>query len=259
MSDRTTALRAELVDRARREGTPRRIRATVVTAVIAFAVGGGVVGGGLSAAAAVAPQQASPSSTAAPDAFDYLMQGGHVSGPLRAFQGPGDTDFDLGPRPADATAIAVVVTCKGFGHFDLTFGGEAHKETCTGGTTYGDTSQTAPIGSRVQLVQGDDKFTYSLWAEWISIPPPAAPSAAQLAEVADGVITDEEAQDAVNRYLACAYGAGYAEKLTSLSELSFEGVGPGQGTPAESNALSRCSEAELSQVSIIWGRQQGRP
>jgi hypothetical protein len=267
MTDRDAALRGLLVDAVHRDAAPRRRRTTVLVAVIAFAVGGGVVGGALSAGAAANPTPV-PVTTSPGDAFVELLDGGQAAGPMVAFRGPGATRIDLGPEPRGATGMAVLIRCGDvFGRFDVRYGGKAvPTQFCGGGTrTMGFSTPRGetPADGLVRL-DPESSFPYTIWAEWITVPPAPQPSAAQLAATADGVVTRQELDDAIGRYLACMTGAGFPQRLVSADEadgdIEFEATAPSVGPPlgsVRSLAQERCMTTELGDVDAIWQRQLG--
>ncbi|HWU32421.1 MAG TPA: hypothetical protein VN108_06085 [Marmoricola sp.] len=183
-----------------------------------------------------------------------LLQGGRVIGDLHFFQGPGDVKIDLGTRPADANAMVVLVTCEGLGTFDARFGGESHlHKDCAPADSWGLNSNKTPTNSSVSISQ-DTPFAYYVTAQWAYIPPAAQPSAAQQAEIADGVVTPQERADAIARFIACSQGAGYSVTTTDGSQgLSWVPTPPDS---AAGVATMRCSEAELSQVEALWQAQK---
>jgi hypothetical protein len=255
-SNRDRALRDLLTERVRREAPRRRIRrTTILTAVVAFVIGGGVVGGALSAAAASAPHPAPVTAGPGVD-LDALLRGATPVGPMLAARGPGAARIDLGPRPAGATGMAVIIRCESNGRLTLEYGGERTPPDlfCGGASTEVHTSTRTPTDSTVILTP-DGSLQYTLWAEWIDVPPLPGPSAAQQAETADGVITAQEHDDAVSRYIACLTGAGFDVTLVQSDDgVETERHGAPRGGFAAAQA--RCMAAELGDVERLWEQQR---
>jgi hypothetical protein len=250
-TDRDTAIRTLLVETVSRPA--RRKRGTVAVAAIAFLLGGGIAAGAISATASTR-EQAFPSDSIA-GMFAMFLHGGHTVGPLVTQSELGSSQLDLGPRPADATGIATFIECGGPGKFTQTSGGEVGLEQkCGQGTGMGFSSEQDPTDSIVSL-KADGGLVYTISAQWIHVPVPAGPSAAQQAALADGLITEGEYRAAVDRFAACMTGAGYP--LTDIQyspELSF-----GYGSSLEANTsgtVDRCQDSELSQVLKLWQAQK---
>jgi hypothetical protein len=251
-SERDTAIRALLVDTVDRPARRRR-RSMAIIATVAFLLGGGVTAGALSATAATRDAPTSGEGTAQ-DMFSMFLHGGRTVGPVLTHAGTGSSTIDLGPRPADATGIAVYLQCEGSGAFVQTLGGEARlAQHCAIGTGMGFSSEKNPTGTVVST-KADSTLAYSLWAQWIHVPAPSAPSVAQDAATADGVITEAEYRAAIDRFSACMTGAGYP--LTGVEYLPDFTYGTATEA-AENGTVDRCQDAELSQVMKLWQQQQG--
>lgn len=245
--DRDTQLREMLADTVSR--TPRRtpLRTIVVTAVVAFVLGGGVVGGALSAAAGVFS-----GPTPAPDVpamiFPDFLDGGHTIGALQTYSGSGPVSLDLGPRPANATGIAVYLQCRGSGEFDQMTGGSASSNTCDRSAGYGRSTTSLPTDSIVS-VSPIQPFEFSLWAQWIAVPAAADPSQEQLAAIADGEVTDAERTAAIERFTGCLVATGFDVDVdTSGDTLGWSSTIEAQN----SGLISRCVEAEVELLEPMW-------
>lgn len=243
--ERDNQLRTMLADKVRR--APRRapLRTVVVTALVGFALGGGVVGGALSATAGVfAPtEQDVPGMI-----FAQFLDGGHTIGAIQTYDGSGAVSLDLGEQPADATGIAVYLQCRGTGTFQQVTGGDSTVGTCDPSTGLGRSTDLPPTDSIVSITP-DAPFEYTVWAQWISVPTAAAPSDAQLAAVADGVVTDAERASAIERFTTCVDATGFDVVVdTSGDTLSWSSTIEAQN----SGQISRCVEAEVAQLEQLW-------
>ena len=243
--DRLAAMRAGLVEQV---STRRRRRVPVWAALAAFALAGAATGGAVSAAAITQPD--SP-SVATKDMFLGLLRGGHTVGPLLSREASGPTQLDLGPRPDNATGIVTFIQCDGAGGFVQTLGGEVQlRQQCESNSDLGFSTDNDPTDSTVSM-DADAGLTYTIWAQWFMTPAPAQPSTAQQAAVADGVITEAEWHEAVDRFAACMSGAGYP-----LLQYAYDPLSYGMSTDAErTGAVERCQESELNQVEKIWEAQ----
>ncbi len=183
--------------------------------------------------------------------FLGLLRGGHTVGPLVSREVSGPTQLDLGPRPDNATGIVSSIQCEGSGGFVQTLGGEAGlRQQCASNSIMGFSTDQDPTNSTVS-VDADAGLKYTIWAQWFMTPAPAQPSAAQQAAVADGVITEAEWHEAVDRFAACMSGAGYPLLGYAYNPLSFS-----MSTDAErTGAVERCEESELNQVEKMWEAQ----
>ncbi len=245
--DRLAAIRAGLVDRvtARR---PRRL--PVWAAVAAFALAGAATGGAISAAALTRTDP--PGVSATQDMFLGLMRGGHPVGPLLSRPATGSVQLELGARPANATGIAMSMTCGGAGGFVATVGGERElRQQCDSHSGIGFSTDNDPTTTNVSI-DADAGLGYTIWAQWFTTPAPAKPSAAQQAAAADGVVTEAEWHETVDRFAACMSGAGFP-----LLSYEYDPFSYGMSTDAErTGAVERCQQSELSDVEKIWDAQQ---
>lgn len=245
--DRDTQLRAMLSDTVRR--APRRapLRTVVVTALVAFLLGGGVVGGALSAAAGVFSEP-TPYPDVSEMVFPDFLDGGHTVGELRTYTGSDAVSLDLGPRPAEATGIAVYLQCRGSGDFNQMTGGTASSNTCNPSAGFGRSTTKMPTDSIVSVTPSQP-FEFSLWAQWIAVPPAVDPSPEQLAAIADGEVTDEERAAAIERFRACLAATGFDVNVdTSGDTLGWSSTIEAQ----HSGLISRCVEAEVEQLEPMW-------
>lgn len=247
--DRDEAIRTLLINTATRPARRHWIKTTLIAA-IAFLLGGGLAAGALSAAAV---SQGNTSSTAfVKDTFSYFLHGGHTLGPLVSRSGTGSISLDLGPRPAQATGIASLIECGGTGNYTQILGGEVRLEQqCGPNGVSGFSSDHNPTNTIV-ATKTDGKFAYKIWAQWIYVPAPSGPSAAQQAALADGVISEAEYHAAVDRFAACMSGAGYPVTDIKYSPtLSW-------GNSSDANrtgVVDRCGDEELNQVVKAWQTQ----
>jgi hypothetical protein len=260
--ERDQAVRALLVDNARRpEARPRR--STALIAAIAFLLGGGLAIGAVSAATAATrtPTFTVPSE----NDFASMTTGGHTVGPLVSYTGTGGARLDLGPRPKDATGIAYLLQCGGgTGSLAITLGGisQGPGNTCKMGEGFGSSTSRNPADSIVSI-RTIGKFTYAVWAKWVAVPPtPAAvaPSAAQDAAIADGRITADELHAAFDRFAACMSTAGFPVTIVSYQPTpTWTDSRDGENYAADYAATTRCAQAELDKVNAIWRAQGDKP
>ena len=239
--DRDDAIRSLLIDTANRPFRRRWIK-TALIATAAFLLGGGITAGALSAAAVT---RETFSSVGVPkDMFTYFLHGGHTVGPIVSRSGSGPISIDLGPRPEQATGIADFIQCGGSGPFTQTLGGEVGlQQQCDTNGEVAFSSDQDPTDTIVSIQTKGD-FAYKVWAQWIHVPAPSGPSAAQKAALADGVISDTEYHAAVDRFAACMSGAGYP-----LTDIMYSPLSWGNSSDANRSGLvDRCSDEELNQV-----------
>jgi len=249
--ERDTHLRALLTEQVGRP-MATRFRTLAVTAVVAFVLGGGMVGGALSAAAGVFAPAEPPARDMPGMVFDQLLDGGHTTGPLATYEGSDEIALDLGERPVDATGIAVYVQCRGTGAFEQVTGGQSSTGTCDPSAGFGQSTTTPPTDSIVSIIPAAP-FEYTVWAQWIATPSPAEPSAAQVAAVADGTITDAERADAIERFTTCLSGSGFDVDIDTTGDtLSYSST----IAAFNSGVISRCLEAEIEQVELMWAAAQ---
>jgi hypothetical protein len=249
-TERDDAIRALLVETVRRPAGRLWLK-TALIATVAFLLGGGIVAGALSAAGAT---RGDPSSVIFPqDVFSDFLHGGHTLGSIVTRSGSGSISFDLGPRPAQATGIADFIECGGSGNFRQTLGGEVGLlQQCVTNGAIGFSSEQNPTDTIVSI-KTKGNFVYKVWAQWIYVPAPSGPSAAQQAALVDGTISDTEYHAAVDRFAACMSGAGYPITNVQYSPvLSW-------GNSSETNrtgVVDRCSDEELNQVAKLWQSEQ---
>lgn len=246
-SDRLAAIRAGLIERV---AARRRRRIPVWAAIAAFALAGAATGGAVSAAALAHSDR--PSATITQDMFLGLLRGGHVVGPLLSRPVTGSTTLDLGARPANATGVVTFMKCNGSGGFVATVGGDNElRQQCNENSGMGFSTDTDPTTTNVSI-DADPGLSYTIWAQWFTTPAPAQPSAAQQAAVADGVITESEWHETVDRFAACMSGAGFPVLSYEYDPFSF-----GMSSDAErTGAVERCEQSELSAAEKIWEAQQ---
>jgi hypothetical protein len=245
-TERDEAIRSLLVQTANDQAR-RPWRRTALVAAIAFLLGGGVAFGALSATATTR-EQPLPENTAQ-DMFSVFLHGGRTIGPVMTYEGSDASSIDLGQRPADATGIADYIECRGSGTFIQTVGGQTDfEQQCEPSSGIGFSTDQDPTDTVVSTrLKGS--FSYKIWAQWIYVPGPAAPSAAQEAALADGVITESEYRAAVDRFAACMLGAGYPIRDVELSpQLSW-----GNSSEANRNGVvDRCGDSEMNKVVQMW-------
>lgn len=218
-SDRTAMLRAALVDTvdaepARRVGPRQRF---VIAAIAAFALAGAGTGGAISAfAAGTGDPDPTETVTISSAAFADSMLGSHAQtmGTPFIVAGSGKVIVELGERPDGATSLLLITSCVDFGHLDYAIDGEwAGSLDCVddgeGERPGGAGGFTSIDGDGTHRLSLDGEARYVVWAAWAADQADPEPSAAQQAEMADGVVTYEEYHAAFARFEQCMSDAGY--------------------------------------------------
>ncbi len=255
-SDRTKELRAALVRSV--EATPprRRVRRRwLVAAIAAFALAG--AGTGVASAAAFASSGAGVVNVDVTQ-MAHSVVGTHATlyGTPFLLSGTGTINVDLGTPPAQATSIAVAISCATAGTFRISVDGkDPSVDTCTaedaraghGGSGWQE-SATGDGDHKLKIIAGSARFV--VWASWSSEAASPPMSAAQTAEMADGVVTADEYSAAFDRFSACMTGAGYplvsVDKSAAVYNYSI-------GDDAVSaGADTQCYDGEFKQVDIAW-------
>jgi hypothetical protein len=258
-------------------------RRVVVAAIAAFALAGALTGGALAVSATNKPP-----STATEFDVQYAAQrmaiasGGTLLGTPSSAAAGGQLQLPLIDRPADANNLVIGFECGEAGVFSIRLDSRTvATESCSlpptvsNGLGDGGVAQSPPAKpggmERVTLTTneasaillavtdhptaltvdapGDPQF--AVWISWVQIPK-LAPSAAEKAELADGVITRAEYLAAFNRLVGCMTASGHP--LTDIDEsgetasFSFDP----DGDPVVDADFTRCFQTEDALVRQMW-------
>ena len=281
---RDTDLRRMLVATA--DLTPlirtRPSRRVVVAAIAAFALAGALTGGALAVSATNKPP-----STATEFDVQYAAQraaiasGGTLLGTPISTAAGGQLQLPLIDRPSAANNLVIGFECQDAGNFTIRLDSKiVATETCflpptvSNGLGDGGVTQSPPLKpggvERVTLPTGEasaillastDHSTaltfsapgnpqFAVWISWVHIPKITA-SAAERAELADGVITRAEYLAAFNRVVGCMSALGHplADVDESGETVSFS-FDPGD--PAIDADFNRCFQTEDALVREMW-------
>jgi hypothetical protein len=258
-------------------------RRVVVAAIAAFALAGALTGGALAVSATNKPP-----STATEFDVQYAAQrmaiasGGTLLGTPTTVAATGQLQLPLIDRPADANNLVIGFECGEAGVFSIRLDSRTvATESCSlpptvsNGLGDGGVTQSPPAKpggmERVTLptneasaillavtdhptaltvdAPGDPQF--AVWISWVQIPK-LAPSAAEKAELADGVITRAEYLAAFNRLVGCMTASGHP--LTDIDEsgetasFSFDP----DGDPVVDADFTRCFQTEDALARQMW-------
>lgn len=256
-SERTTALRSLLVETV--DHTPARrgrLRPRwVLAAIAAFALGGAGTGGAVAAfATSAGPGDDDRTETVRISTASFAEQilGSHAQtfGTPFVISGSGSIVVELGERPEGATSLLLLTGCVDAGHLDVELDGVWNSgQDCD--EPHGGGGGFTPVpGDGPHELALDGTGRYLVWAVWAADQPAPEPSAAQQAEMADGVITEAEYQAAFARFSQCMSDAGYP----------LSGVGPlgplmnysTSDAAWIAGADRQCYESEFMQVDSTW-------
>ncbi|MEJ1230136.1 MAG: hypothetical protein WDM88_05160 [Galbitalea sp.] len=224
----------------------------MIASVAAFAVVGALTGGAVATAATQSQAQTAGAIEAKTDGILLAkQQDATLVGAGFAATGNGRMTIRLGERPVGATGFVAAFRCAGNGDYSEQIDGKVE-----GGGSCGSSSEIDPITTNgdhtLTLVTGSASQQLTIWASWISVPK-IEPSAAQLAEVADGVVTRAEYLAAFNRYAGCLAAAGYplgnVDESATVLDLSIPGAA------VDSGVDNRCYASEWQQVDTLWQLQ----
>jgi hypothetical protein len=109
-------------------------------------------------------------------------------------------------------------------------------------------------GPHIYTVTSSSASKYVIWLSWIKMPS-LAPSAAQRAALADGLVTRDEYVAAFNQYVGCMAAAGYPVSNISESASNIEY----QASPAavQAGADNRCYLTQFKSVAGLWDTEDG--
>lgn len=260
-TDRMSRLRHELVATvdAARYSRPQSRSRLVVAAIAAFALAGAATGGAISATATSASH-----TTLSVDADSLARTLLGANTPLYGtpviLSGRGSTSIELGEPPAGATSIAVALTCLDAGEFSIAVDGEADgSSSCAPddtGSSFGFGSSSAqqhPVrgpGTHSVTVDSGGSSRYAVWVSWSAVEALPQPSAAQLAELADGAASRDEYLAAFDRFSACMTAAG--EPLMGVDVTDTPALYRVSNRSVELGIDNRCYWSEFRLVDTSW-------
>ena len=261
-TDRMTRLRAELV--ATVNAAPyaaARITPRVIGAAIgAFALAGAITGGAISATALSSHPDTTLSVDADALAQDIIGHHSRLFGTPIVLSGSGSSTIDFGEPPEGATAIAIAFTCLDPGKFSIAINGVVDAlQTCSAddaGSRFGFGSSTGGQydiegpGRQTVTVDSGGASRYAVWASWSAVEPIPATSAAQAAELADGVVSRDEYLAAFDRFSACMTAAG--EPLLGVDTSGTLAVYRVSNESVDAGIDTRCYDPEFYLVDVGW-------
>ena len=113
---------------------------------------------------------------------------------------------------------------------------------------------TSPHITALTIV-GPSAGRFAVWISWVRIPP-LTPTAAEQAELADGVVTRDEYEAAMNRFFGCLTAKGFA-----VSDIDMKGPTIGfvfdSNNPAAAGAATVCFNTEAEGVHALWSEEDG--
>ena len=261
--DRDAVLRRVLVATATADSAAsNRAPRWLVVLLAALAVAGFGTAGAVTAVA-LAPSEAP--SDGPPDAGQFVGQmtslGAYAIGSAHTavgqpitFQGSGTTSIDLGAPPAGASGVALAIACSGdFAKIAIAVDGkEAVSFTCSKDGDASGMQVDIPGADPTMTVETSATFAISM--TWVT--PVSRMSPEQTAELADGVVTEQEYRAAFDRFAACMAVGGYPLQFINDSaaviQYSISDAGVTSGVEAE------CYLVEFQDVDMTWQiSQQG--
>jgi hypothetical protein len=254
-AQRDTELRRALVATAELARFSRRRPSGkfVIGGVAVFAVAGALTGGAVGTAAIHGdPQSAITGGVQAAAQQVAVEEDAALIGVPLLRAGSGTTIIDLGTKPAGATNIIVGFECVDPGEFVTKIDGHSTPMSCASSDVLSPQASIEPtFGSdkhsyEVQVAEGK-RFT--VWISWMRAAD-TSPSAAQRAEVADGIVTRAEYLAAYNRFAGCMSAAGFpigdVSQDTTLINYATD------GTIAGDAASNRCYPIEFERADEMW-------
>ena len=235
----------------------RMSRRTLVATVSAFTLAGALTGGAVSAMALTAD---TPESTVVDIDTSTRQASLGDSTPLGTpftYTGTGDTVLRIGPPPEGATGFVYRLGCLEPGEFVITVDGDTEHPITTSCDDEAASSPSGGSGGQITAsvdapatLSIESSARYSVWGTWAAEPAPPTPSAAQKAEMADGVVTHDEYVMAYQRFSACMSEAGFPLAFVDLSGTIID-----YSTTQESEtdgASPRCYGREFELVDTAW-------
>lgn len=245
---RERELRRMLVATASAAPAPPRRRNAVMISVAAFALSGALTGGAVSAAALNAP----PAAVDVDDLRSGVIHDDtRVLGTPFTIEASGTTSVEAGRAPEAGAELAVALHCVTPGTFDLFVDEQpAGRWVCDAGATGGFFIPVSGAGPHMLTVETAESNEMKVWAAWAMRPVPPAPSEAQAAALADGVVTEAEYRDGFARYRECMQDAGHPLIVHDEAATVIEYSSPGAGVA--SGDEGRCYALEFDQLDVAW-------
>jgi hypothetical protein len=254
--NRDTALRSALVATVNLSRYSRRrpnYRIAGV-AIAAFALAGALTGGAVAYASTDDPAQRADEAAVRGEVTQWAQEENAtlLSEPI-VQSGSGTTVLQLGPAPAGADIIIEGLQCTDAGTFtEALDAADLGDSSCTKAEAPSLSSASAPVtghGNHTFTVTSPNGARYSIavaWAKSANL----KPSAAQQAELADGVVTRAEDIEAYNRYSGCMAALGqpidYAPTTTVVANYALP------ARAVDSGADNRCYVTEYKGVDAKW-------
>ena len=247
-SDRTVALRRELVQAVVSHVSPRR---RVVALSLAAFVAGAALTGGVSAAA-VSQLSSSYTQSTGEWVLSMARPNSVLVGEVQRLETTGDGSIDLGPAPEGATGLAISLGCLEAGEVRIMVDDVfAFSRACDGPTGKGGTGWRPAERERHTLrVSTAATVSYELWVAWVKSPPLSEMSSQQSLELADGVVSRDEYIAAYSRYIGCMGAAGYDLSAASQTSTVFSYAVPAEAVTDGSD--ERCYLSQFQGVDAAW-------
>ena len=262
MSARDALLREELVELATRQvPAGKRDASRLIASLAAFALAGAITGGTVAAVA---------SSDAQDNSIDLQLISARIAGlqlvgehttlvgePIEELI-TGNAELDLGSMPDGANSIAFALHCATVGTFSFALNGaplgaiSCNEEPDTE-PGHGTASMfIAPNPDDVNTIDFTSEISgkYSVWVAWVTRPETPAPSAEQVAALADGIVDEAEYRAGLDRYVACMAEAGFTIDVLDTNEPIARYVISDEAH--QDGANERCYISEFRDVDMQW-------
>ena len=259
--DRDAVLRRLLVATATADSAAsNRAPRWLVVLLAGLAVAGFGTAGAVTAVALAPSESASDSEPDAGQFVDqmaslgaYAVGSSHTAlGEPITLQGTGTTSIDLGVPPAGASGVAMVIACSGdYVKIAIAVDGEeAVSFTCSKDGDATGTQVDIPAADPTLTVETSATFSISM--TWVT--PVSRRSAEQTAELADGVVTEQEYRAAFQRFATCMADAGYPLLFINdagpVIQAAMSDAAKTSGVEAE------CYLVEFQDVDMTWQLSQ---
>lgn len=252
---RDVELRRALVATAELSAFTRRAPSIkfLIAGIAAFAIAGALAG----AAVVTASDHANPPSVtlagvnAAAQEVAVAQNATLIGAPIER-AGSGTTIIRLGTKPAGATNLVVGFECVDHGDFSTSIDGHITPMSCSSSgvlSPQGSLEPTFGSGKHIYKVVAAEGKRFALWISWMKAAD-TSPSAAQRAELADGIVTRPEYLAAYNRFAGCMAAAGFPIDVVSQASTVIDYST--NGTVAGDAAENRCYPIEFEKVDELW-------
>jgi len=254
-SDRTTALRRELVATASAAPyLPRRRIRGVLTAIAAFGLAGALSGGAVSAMALASSSDQSIDVSVETMAAQLVGTHAELFGTPFILSGQNTTVIDVGRKPDGATALALALHCVEPGTFEVQIDGRPEftlgcDEEATKSTNGGSLFEVSDSPGRHEVTIASDA-RYVVWVSWADEADDPAQSPAQQQALADGVVTADEYSAGFDRFAACMAEMGSPviriDRSGTVYDYSITEDAVSTGLDVQ------CYVAEFEQIDMDW-------